>query len=105
MDNTVKTLEDFSNHPLERLQLSRLLQAVEGLDKQQLTWASGYLAGLGVLEPTVAKAADQVPGVTILYATQGGNARSVAEAVNQLLDYLHRTGVLQAGYQPVALEA
>ncbi|MEW7975399.1 MAG: adenylyl-sulfate kinase [Candidatus Thiodiazotropha endolucinida] len=29
----------------------------------------------------------------------------VAEAVNQLLDYLHRSGVLQAGYQPVALEA
>ncbi|MBT3093588.1 MAG: assimilatory sulfite reductase (NADPH) flavoprotein subunit [Candidatus Thiodiazotropha sp. (ex Lucina pensylvanica)] len=81
MDNTVKTLEDFSNHPLERVQLSRLLQAVEGLNKQQLTWASGYLAGLGVLEPTVAKAPDQVPGMTILYATQGGNARSVAEAL------------------------
>ncbi|MES9831747.1 MAG: adenylyl-sulfate kinase [Candidatus Thiodiazotropha sp. LLP2] len=30
---------------------------------------------------------------------------SVAEAVNQLLAYLHEIGALQAGYQPVALEA
>jgi len=30
---------------------------------------------------------------------------SVAEAVNQLLAYLHEAGALQEGYQPVALEA
>ena len=30
---------------------------------------------------------------------------SVAEAVNQLLAYLHETEVLHAGYQPVAIEA
>jgi adenylylsulfate kinase len=30
---------------------------------------------------------------------------SVAEAVNQLLAYLHQIGALQAGYEPVALEA
>ncbi|MCU7830888.1 MAG: adenylyl-sulfate kinase [Candidatus Thiodiazotropha sp. (ex Myrtea sp. 'scaly one' KF741663)] len=30
---------------------------------------------------------------------------SVAEAVNQLLSYLHEIGALQAGYEPVALEA
>jgi adenylylsulfate kinase len=30
---------------------------------------------------------------------------SVAEAVNQLLAYLHERGALQAGYKPVALEA
>jgi adenylylsulfate kinase len=30
---------------------------------------------------------------------------SVAEAVNQLLAYLHEIGALQAGYKPVALEA
>ncbi|MEW8435777.1 MAG: adenylyl-sulfate kinase, partial [Candidatus Thiodiazotropha sp.] len=30
---------------------------------------------------------------------------SVAEAVNQLLAYLHDAGALQAGYKPVALEA
>ncbi|MES9816459.1 MAG: flavodoxin domain-containing protein [Candidatus Thiodiazotropha sp.] len=81
MDNTAKTLDDFPSLPLEGLQLSRLQRAVEGLNDQQLTWASGYLAGLGALEPTVAWAPKQIPGVTILYATQGGNARSVAEAL------------------------
>ncbi|MCU7812250.1 MAG: adenylyl-sulfate kinase [Candidatus Thiodiazotropha sp. (ex Notomyrtea botanica)] len=30
---------------------------------------------------------------------------SIAEAVNQLLSYLHEIGALQAGYEPVALEA
>lgn len=30
---------------------------------------------------------------------------SVAEAVNQLLAYLHDAGILQAGYEPVRLEA
>lgn len=29
---------------------------------------------------------------------------SVAEAVNQLLSYLHEIGALQAGYEPVELE-
>ncbi|MES9975569.1 MAG: assimilatory sulfite reductase (NADPH) flavoprotein subunit [Candidatus Thiodiazotropha sp.] len=81
MDNTAKTLDGFPSIPLEGLQLSRLQQAVEGLNNQQLTWASGYLAGLGALGPSVAKAPNQIPGVTILYATQGGNARSVAEAL------------------------
>ena len=32
-------------------------------------------------------------------------ALSVAEAVNQLLAYLHDEGILQAGYEPVRLEA
>lgn len=31
--------------------------------------------------------------------------QSVAEAVNQLLAYLHETGILEAGYDPVGLEA
>ena len=30
---------------------------------------------------------------------------SVAEAVNQLLAYLHETGILKEGYEPVAIEA
>ena len=30
---------------------------------------------------------------------------SVAEAINQLLFYLHEIGALGAGYEPVALEA
>jgi sulfite reductase (NADPH) flavoprotein alpha-component len=63
------------------MQLTRLQQAVEGLNNEQLTWASGYLAGLGAVQSSIGKAANQASGVTILYATQGGNARSVAETL------------------------
>ena len=67
--------------PLDGFRLSRLAQAVEGLSREQLTWASGYLAGLGAApawpEPQLAKG----PALTILYASVGGNARSVAETL------------------------
>ncbi len=32
-------------------------------------------------------------------------ALSVAESINQLLEYLHQSGVLKAGYEPVAVSA
>ncbi|PVV23751.1 MAG: hypothetical protein B6D78_02605, partial [gamma proteobacterium symbiont of Ctena orbiculata] len=72
MENSAKTLAGFPSHPLDGLQLTRLQQAVEGLNSQQLNWASGYLAGLGAVQPSVSKAANEASGVTILYATQGG---------------------------------
>ncbi len=81
MQNTARSAVGFPPHPLDGLQFSRLQQAVQGLNHEQLAWASGYLAGLGALEPTSARAANESPSMTILYATQGGNARSVAEAL------------------------
>jgi sulfite reductase (NADPH) flavoprotein alpha-component len=81
MENTAKTTEGLPTHPLDGLQFTRLQQAVKGLNNEQLTWVSGYLAGLGAVQPSVSKAVNEVPGVTILYATQGGNARSVAETL------------------------
>jgi sulfite reductase (NADPH) flavoprotein alpha-component len=81
MENTAKTTEGVPSHPLEGLQLTRLQQAVEGLNSEQLAWASGYLAGLGAAQPSVAKALNEVASLTILYATQGGNARSVAQTL------------------------
>jgi sulfite reductase (NADPH) flavoprotein alpha-component len=81
MENIAKRTEGAPYHPLEGLQLTRLQQAVEGLNNEQLAWASGYLAGLGRMQPAVAKVTNEAPGVTILYATQGGNARSVAETL------------------------
>ncbi|MES9971350.1 MAG: assimilatory sulfite reductase (NADPH) flavoprotein subunit [Candidatus Thiodiazotropha sp.] len=81
MENSAKTIAGFPSHPLDGLQLTRLQQAVEGLNSQQLVWASGYLAGLGAVQPSAAKAVDEAPLLTILYATQGGNARSVAESL------------------------
>ncbi len=81
MENTARTAVGFSAHPLEGLQLSRLQQVVEGLNSEQLAWASGYLAGLGAVQPASGKATSEAPAMTILYATQSGNARSVAEAL------------------------
>jgi sulfite reductase (NADPH) flavoprotein alpha-component len=81
MLNGIKTIEGFPFHPLDGLQLTHLRQAVAGLTSQQLVWASGYLAGLGALETACAESGNETTALTILYATQGGNARSVAETL------------------------
>lgn len=67
--------------PLDGFQLSRLAQAVEGLGRDQLLWASGYLAGLGTSRLPASNVAADTPGLTILYASVGGNARAVAETL------------------------
>ena len=80
MHNTAETDFNTPVHPLSEHQLSRLKQAVNDLNTEQLTWSSGYLAGLGA-KPLPAARTETVPVMTILFATQGGNARSVAEAL------------------------
>ncbi|MCU7906468.1 MAG: assimilatory sulfite reductase (NADPH) flavoprotein subunit [Candidatus Thiodiazotropha sp. (ex Epidulcina cf. delphinae)] len=77
MQNSAETL---AVNSLSGFQLSRLDQAIEGLTAEQLTWASGYLAGLGV-EAGISSQAKDSPLLTILYASQGGNARAVAETL------------------------
>ncbi|MEJ2591561.1 MAG: flavodoxin domain-containing protein, partial [Candidatus Thiodiazotropha sp.] len=81
MQITAKRAVGNPDRPLNGQQLTRLHQAVEALSAEQLTWASGYLAGLGASLPSTQPAANESAGMTILYATQGGNARSVAEAL------------------------
>ncbi|MEW8624288.1 MAG: assimilatory sulfite reductase (NADPH) flavoprotein subunit [Candidatus Thiodiazotropha sp.] len=81
MEVAVKNSERFPAHPLDDLQLSRLQQAIEGLNSEQLVWASGYLAALATYPPKLKQAANESPALTLLYATQSGNARSVAEAL------------------------
>ncbi len=66
---------------LDGFQLSRLAQALQGLSRQQLIWASGYLAGLGQERPPSPPVSEATPTITILYATVGGNARAVAEGL------------------------
>ncbi|MCB1755457.1 MAG: flavodoxin domain-containing protein [Gammaproteobacteria bacterium] len=73
-----------SNEQLQSLsgpELGRLLQAIEGLSTEQLNWASGYLAGIsaGGHPARPVSTARQSAQVTILYASQTGNARSVAQ--------------------------
>lgn len=61
---------------LNELELQRLTQALQGLDKIQLAWAGGYIAGLTV--PPVSGQTTSTK-LTILFASQTGNARSVAQ--------------------------
>lgn len=82
MRNTAAVLDEGASGVLSGPRLERLEQAVEGLSGPQLNWASGYLAGLGASREAAPEGhpqAETTPAITILYATQGGNARSIAE--------------------------
>lgn len=81
MSNTAVELMTDKRLPLDRSQVARLDQAVEGLTGEQLTWASGYLAGLGMSRPLPTPTQSTAFGFTILYASVGGNARAVAEGL------------------------
>ncbi|MEG3756055.1 assimilatory sulfite reductase (NADPH) flavoprotein subunit [Psychromonas arctica] len=65
--------------PLSESQLAQLQQATAGLDAVQTAWVSGYLAGVSQ-GPVTAAAPTQSAGqtLTILYASQTGNAKGVA---------------------------
>jgi sulfite reductase (NADPH) flavoprotein alpha-component len=67
--------------PLDRPQLDRLHQAIRDLSGAQIAWVSGYLAGL--VQPQVAdhQGSQGSARLTILYASQTGNAQGVAESL------------------------
>src|SRR5690606_29276973 len=74
--------------------IKQISAAVESLDRDQLIWASGYLAGLAAGRAAHrAAAAAAVPAEraepaapwSIFYATETGNSRRVAESVEQRL--------------------
>jgi sulfite reductase (NADPH) flavoprotein alpha-component len=77
--------------PLSDTDIQQLESLVSGYSASKLTWVSGYLAGLaaganGVTAPAAAAtpAADsaaQSARLTILYASQTGNGRRLAEAM------------------------
>ena len=71
-------------------QLSKLAEAVAGFSAHELIWASGYLFGLAQAGGAVAAGGDagvattaSVPAgtLTILYGSQTGNAKGVAESI------------------------
>jgi sulfite reductase (NADPH) flavoprotein alpha-component len=76
---------------LTREQLSRLSQAVADLSPSELTWASGYLAGLAASNarsqptalPTIAEATKPARTLSIFYGSQTGNSKRLAEALHQ----------------------
>ena len=74
--------------PLPESSLHFLHQSAHGLTAEQLHWASGYMAGLAqahvpaVTQEPLAKSATTArtaPTITVLYGSQTGNGRSVAE--------------------------
>lgn len=75
--------------PLADEAVERLHGAVTGFSAEGLTWASGYLAGLAAAaggaaaEPAASPAGEADAGLTlaILYGSQTGNGRRLAEAL------------------------
>jgi len=69
--------------PLDQRQLQALQTALKDMSPNQIAWVSGYLAGLGAVEP--APSAPPKPGIvlSILYGSQTGNARAVAEQLGE----------------------
>jgi sulfite reductase (NADPH) flavoprotein alpha-component len=77
---------------LNENQWSQINQATAALNPQQLTWLSGYLAGLAQGgQPAAIPQLDNSPAkfLTILYGSQTGNAKSVAQEYKAKLDALN----------------
>ncbi|MEJ2603505.1 MAG: assimilatory sulfite reductase (NADPH) flavoprotein subunit [Gammaproteobacteria bacterium] len=90
----------------------RLHSAVAGFSAAQLTWASGYLAGLAAAgagqpqgEATAGSRAESRERLTILYGSQTGNGRRIAEAMqaDAELRGLPSRIVSMADYRPAEL--
>jgi sulfite reductase (NADPH) flavoprotein alpha-component len=77
---------------LNENQWSQIHQATAALNPQQLTWLSGYLAGMAqAVQPNVSIQQDSVAAkfLTILYGSQTGNAKSVAQEFKAKLDAIN----------------
>ncbi|MGR5130070.1 assimilatory sulfite reductase (NADPH) flavoprotein subunit [Photobacterium swingsii] len=82
--------------PLNDQQIDQLQQATSELSPQQMAWISGYFWGLSQTQPTaqtqtasqsIAAVATQPAGkLTIIYASQTGNAKGLAEALHAEAD-------------------
>ncbi|MCS2156498.1 NADPH-dependent assimilatory sulfite reductase flavoprotein subunit [Scandinavium sp. H11S7] len=75
--------------PLNPEQLARLQAATTDLSPTQLAWVSGYFWGMLEQPPgsvmTAAPAAVEAPAITLISASQTGNARRVAEQLRDSL--------------------
>jgi sulfite reductase (NADPH) flavoprotein alpha-component len=102
MQTATETVAEIPPSPLSGLQISRLQQALDGLTQEQLNWASGYLAGQAAATAPLQPAANEGSSITILFATQGGNARNVAESLAANATELGLSPNLQAveNYRP-----
>ena len=74
--------------PLDLAQTQKVRSALEGLTPAQLQWVSGYVAGLAAQNETTPPAVAQTApepshAMTILYGSQTGNGRAIAEELKQ----------------------
>ena len=71
--------------PLNPEQLARLQAATSDFSPTQLAWVSGYFWGMLNQQPGAVAAAPatavEIPAITLISASQTGNARRVAEAL------------------------
>ncbi|MDU4661318.1 MAG: flavodoxin domain-containing protein, partial [Enterobacter hormaechei] len=71
--------------PLNPEQLARLQAATSDFSPTQLAWVSGYFWGMLNQQPAavagVPPTAVEIPAITLISASQTGNARRVAEAL------------------------
>ena len=94
-------------------QWNAITQALSGLNRDQLTWVSGYVAGLaagqtaGEVAPAVVAEESQSSAVlTILYGSQTGNSKGVAAAFKAKADAagIKNNLVSMADYKPRQLK-
>ena len=100
---------------LNEQQWNAITQAIAGLNRDQLTWVSGYAAGMaaaqgGAVAPQLAApaaAAGNAPVLTILYGSQTGNAKGVAQQFQAQAEAAGYTSKLisMADYKPRQIKA
>src|SRR5688572_32598360 len=84
--------------PLDAERVDRLAELVRGLDAPGLLWISGYTAGLAAATSASGSSAAAIPATapiadagiawvaTIVYGSQTGNGRRIAEALGAALE-------------------
>ncbi len=71
---------------LNEQQINAITQALQGLNRDQLTWLSGYIAGMAgapagvATAPSAPAGQSEAPTLTILFGSQTGNAKGLAES-------------------------
>lgn len=97
-------------------QWNAITQAIAGLNAQQLSWVSGYLAGLAASGQALpqsagavasAETAGDAPVLTILYGSQTGNAKGIAQSLQAKAEAAGYTSKLlsMADYKPRQIKA
>jgi sulfite reductase (NADPH) flavoprotein alpha-component len=94
-------------YPLEAARVDLLARLVDGLDAPALQWISGYAAGLATAQGGPARIApvpeiDTAPLATIIFGSQTGNGRRVAESLSaSLLALGIHARLMRAGEYPL----